>query len=735
MMRIALLTFYILFFIGCGGAEHEAREEKTLYFIDSPTNGIDYKCGERQGVTKTVSKKHGVLTCIYSPITLSLGSLRLGTIDNFTDDQKIYPQDLVPSFNGDFNNLEVLKIAILLQSLDDKSSSDYINIPQETKDKITLTSLENLTIDELSQEIKKMGIIPVTKHQAKLHLLLNSNSTNIRKPTIKAFEEDISVSLSVGSTIGKLSIDNGDGTLIPPILLSGDSSEKFILNSNGRLSLVSTLENPKLCRLKVTANNEFGSTTENIFICVKEVGKIGKAQMGRLSNATVKIFKLNPNGSKELISTTTTKSKGGVNQIGNFELKTELLEDQSLYLYEISGGDDIDIYDTGVADKNSTKNRGELRLLTKGIWVKNAMHKVRVTPLSEMLYSYVEGYSYEQLEEELNNHAKILLEDSLDSDRDIDAQDIMIFDPVNDRDALYPTLKYNDVYGQIVEKIRNGDNSYRDILFNAYVVESFQANAVEIVGSSIYTIDMLGSGEFCIYDLDSKEKIGCLKLPYAPVEEDTHVIYVNLLKNTVTISSILDWSYQINISNQKNPIIINEPLIMYSIMSGNFSRVAIGTNYKQNLFSKERATYFYDISLNKDKTKIIKFFNINKNNEVLQYEFDSELLTIDSLWLYQSHLFVVGDNQLHIFKKNNNTMQLNMVYNKNAIKGNIIGVEENILYILYNNRLTLIDISSIENPEFIEEIKVPFNYKLGIKTNGKYITTGSKIVDITTLRR
>ena len=737
MLRTILLTFYILLFTACGGAEHEAREEKTLYFIDSPTNGIDYKCGNRQGVTKSITKnstiKHGVLTCTYSPITLSLGSLQLGTIDNFANEQKIYPQDLVASFDGNFNNQEVLKIAILLQSLDDKNSSDFINISQETKDKITLNTLNDLTIEELYQEIRKIGIIPITKRQAKMHLILNSNN-NIGKPTIKEFKEDISASLSVGSTIGKLSIDEGGGTLIPPLILSGKDSENFMLNQNGKLHLVNSLNESKICKLKVTANNEFGSTTQDIVLCVEESGKIGKAQMGRLSGATVKIFKLNSNGTKELISTSVTKSIGGVNQVGNFELETESLEDHSFYLYEVSGGVDIDIDDTGTTDKDSTKNRGKLRLLTKGIWVKNAMNKVRVTPLSEMLYTYVKKYSYDRLEEELNKHAKILLKKSLDCDYDIDAQDIMIFDPVNDREALYPTLKYNDTYGQIVDKIRAGDESYEDKLFSAYIVESFQSNAVEIVGSSIYTADMLESGKFCIYDLDTKKKISCLKLPYAPFDEDTHVIYIDLLGNEVKIGSLSDWTYEINIKNQKKPHLMNEPFIIYSILSGDFSRVAIGRSNGQNLFSKDRITYFYDISLDKDETKIIKFFTINMENKMYQYEFDSKLLSINSLWAYQNNLFVVGDKKIHIFTKQNGKMKLNTIYNQREIKGNIIGIEDNILYILFNNKLTLIDITSVDNFKWIEEIKVPFNYKLGIKTNGKYITIGSKIVDIATLR-
>ena len=79
-------------------------------------------------------------------------------------------------------------------------------------------------------------------------------------------------------------------------------------------------------------------------------------------------------------------------------------------------------------------------------------------------------------------------------------------------------------------------------------------------------------------------------------------------------------------------------------------------------------------------------------------------------------------------------MRLDTVYNTTEVKGNILGIEKDILYILDKKELTLIDISSNSKPKFIEKIAVPFSYKLGVKTNGEYITTGSKIIDIKTLR-
>jgi len=169
MFKNILYIITLSIFLGCGGtSQHEPREIKTLYFKGSATNGIDYQCGERQGVSKTSNERQGSITCVYAPIKLYLGSLYLGEVTNITNEQSIYPQMLIPSFDGDFNNPELLKLTILLQSLNDNQNSNHINISQETKDKITLTTLDGLTINQLNQEIEKMGFTPIPEEEARL---------------------------------------------------------------------------------------------------------------------------------------------------------------------------------------------------------------------------------------------------------------------------------------------------------------------------------------------------------------------------------------------------------------------------------------------------------------------------------------------------------------------------------------------------------------------------------------
>lgn len=740
MQKLIVYIITLFFVQACGGSgsQHEPRAEKTLYFVDAPTNGIDYRCGERKGITKTYTQnditKHGLFKCVYSPISFSLGQLHLGTIKSVIHEQTIRPQDLVSSFNGDFDNEEVLKIAILLQSLDDKSSGEYLNIPKSIKDKITINSLKNLSIKELNEFIRELGLTPVSKEDAKVHLILNSPNVHSGKPTIESFEEEISNELTVGNVIGELSIDKGDGELVYPFLLEGKGKEHFMLNNNGKLIVTQSFTTAQTFNLTVTVSNQYGYTSAPLTIYVKDSGKIGKAQLGRLKNATVKLFKINVNGTQELVTTEMTNSTGSLNLLGNFDLHTELLEDHAFYVYEVSEGLDVDTDDNAQQDDTETNNRGKLRLISKGIWIKNATQKIRITPLSEMLYSYLERDGLIDIESKLEKYSQILLKNSLDTDSKIDSKDIMLFNPLKDKAKLYDTLVYNNTYNNIRDQIRHGNSNYKNSIFNAYVVESFQANAIEIVGSSIYTIDMLGSGEFNIYDLETKEKIGGVKLPNAPFEEDTHVLYVNLSDGEARVSSTTDWSYELFITDQNNPKLDGEPFIKELIMSGSFNHTTVGKSLISNLFGQERQMHLYNLATNTEATQIISFFNIDENDAFYQYEFDSKLALIDSLWVNDNYLYVVGDNKIHIFTESNTEANLSKIYDNTVTSGNILGIENKILFIQKNKEIILFDVSSPLNPKVMEVIPVQFDYKLGIKTNGNYLTTGSQILDIRSLR-
>jgi len=709
MLKVSLYPLFFLL-LGCGGAsQHEPREVKTLYLKGVITNGIDYECGERKGVTKSSNQsEHGSITCIYAPLKLYLGSLYLGELASIKNAQNIYLQTLVNSFDGNFNNKSLLKKAILLLSLDDKVSNEYISISQETKNKLTLENLDSLSIMQLNQSIKAMGFTPVSQEKAKNYLIMHSENTNIGKPSIQAFKEDISSSLSIGSTIGELSILKGDGTLHYPFKLEGVGSEYFLLNNKSKLILMQSLGTKSDYNLTVTVSNEYGYNSQMVNLKIKEGQKIGKVQLdGLLKNATVKLFKLNSNNSKDFIASTIT------NQRGSFDLMSEHLDDHEFYSYEV--------------DNN-------LRLITKGIWIKNSMHKIRITPLSEMLYTYIEKLPFEKLEKNLHKYSKLLLKESLDEQSIINTHDVIIFNPIFNKNLLYPTLLYNNTYNRIRDKIKLKELSYKQDLFSAYIIDSYQANAIEIVGSTVYTIDMMNSGEFRMYDLETKKLIGKLKLSNTPSKKDNHVLYINLLDKDVSVINLSNWSYYIDIKNQRKPLLIEEPFISYYSISGNFSRLTVGTSLAGSLFTKEKKTYFYNFDLNNEEHRKIKVIKSTLNNSELLYLVDSQLSHIESLWTNNYYLYVIGDNKINIFKEKEKNMELVSSHSALNIKGNILGIEENLLYILYQKTVTILDITLPLEPKFIENISVSFEYKLGIKTNGKYLTTGSNIIDIQALR-
>lgn len=117
----------------CGGggsspSNSAVDSKKPSYFIDSPVQGLNYECDDTQGITDA----NGTLLCDSAPITIKLGEMTLGTLESFTVDAKIYPQDLLDLPRNNFSDANLLKLIRLLQSLDDDGDiSTRIVIPSD----------------------------------------------------------------------------------------------------------------------------------------------------------------------------------------------------------------------------------------------------------------------------------------------------------------------------------------------------------------------------------------------------------------------------------------------------------------------------------------------------------------------------------------------------------------------------------------------------------------------------
>jgi len=85
------------------------------------------------------------------------------------------------------------------------------------------------------------------------------------------------------------------------------------------------------------------------------------AQLGNFANANVEIYKVENDGSLVLKWSETTSNGITLDEIGKFNTHSAELEDNSFYLYKVSGGEDWDANDDGVLDSSATPNSGTIR--------------------------------------------------------------------------------------------------------------------------------------------------------------------------------------------------------------------------------------------------------------------------------------------------------------------------------------------------------------------------------------
>jgi len=132
MYKVLMTVASLLLLSGCGGGSSTATSTtasvaglKIGYLVDAPLEGVSYSCGSITGVTTAT----GEFQCSSAPVTFSIGSWVIGTLNTFTVDSVVYPQDLVGVSRNDYNNSNLVELTRILQSLDDDGNiTDRITI-------------------------------------------------------------------------------------------------------------------------------------------------------------------------------------------------------------------------------------------------------------------------------------------------------------------------------------------------------------------------------------------------------------------------------------------------------------------------------------------------------------------------------------------------------------------------------------------------------------------------------
>jgi len=231
----------------------------------------------------------------------------------------------------------------------------------------------------------------------------------------------------------------------------------------------------------------------------------GWVQLGNVANATVKIYEVAADGSLQLKWTETTSSGAALEEIGRFNTHASELEDDKLYLYVATGGEDWDADDDGVMDSSGTQNNGTARVLVEGKYVKSAGENFRITALSEVIYEKIAKYmkysfSYSNIQTKMSASILPVIED-VNGDSKVDILDIITFNPVNNRDKLKGL--YQGDYPEIVSTIHDGVYVFERMKF-VKVVDNTDTpgDAKDIVLSSDETKAYIADGDAGLHIID-----------------------------------------------------------------------------------------------------------------------------------------------------------------------------------------------------------------------------------------
>jgi hypothetical protein len=282
IIKLKIVIFTIFLVTGCGNSSSDKKSGTLLdsnntdlvqtikgYVIDSPVVNLPYTCDNKTFKTTT----GGLFSCQSFPISFSLGNIKLGEITKLHKDRKVYIQDILQKDRNDFKDDDVLKMAILFQSMDnDGNFTKEILLPDE----ISLSSdkkFEDLSFNDINVLLADYGFSVVSKNDAETHLRLSS-ATPTPTPTATPTPDPIpiiadveSLVITTGEAIAIVSFNNTGGDItscsITPALPVGLSLSISDCSITGTATVAQILT-----PYTITATNATGSDTASISIKV-----------------------------------------------------------------------------------------------------------------------------------------------------------------------------------------------------------------------------------------------------------------------------------------------------------------------------------------------------------------------------------------------------------------------------------------------------------------------------------
>jgi len=211
-------------------------------------------------------------------------------------------------------------------------------------------------------------------------------------PTLKPLKTTFSEILTAGEEIARVKVaDAGDR---PIEIFEINGTDLFDIDESGMIFVAkkAVCSSQQHYSFTVTAVSASGRS-EPVPVALDKV-YAGHARFGYLADADadVKIYKIEQNGTKVLKWQESSSKNKDLNATGVFYAHGCELEQNTDYLYEVTGGKNWDTDNNGFKDENATQNHTKTRAIVSRDDILDNKGRFHITLVSELLYENVAKY-------------------------------------------------------------------------------------------------------------------------------------------------------------------------------------------------------------------------------------------------------------------------------------------------------------------------------------------------------
>ena len=230
-----------LLFAGCGGSSSgtttqsnvlgASNTQKVGYLIDSRVGGAHYVCADGKEDNTTAD---GKFVCAELPASFFIGKLKLGEIATMPTDNFVYLQDLVGVNRDVINDPKLLKMAQVLQSLDNDNNPDNNIFIDENMHNLfnTDTNMSNLNLADFNSSLhnadSNKSLVSLNDAKGHLKAAIVADGSDITAPVITLTGEShiMAAQNSTYTDAGATAVDNIDGLV--NVVVSGSVNTNIL---------------------------------------------------------------------------------------------------------------------------------------------------------------------------------------------------------------------------------------------------------------------------------------------------------------------------------------------------------------------------------------------------------------------------------------------------------------------------------------------------------------------------